>query len=220
MATNGKALETISSVTNEGAEAIATGQPYSVEVTIRGTAAILMHRWNDDAVQEKKDAKKNSAAKKSDNVESYVYRDGEGHICIPGPYLIGSMTSKTNGAAKYRQDPRSPRKSALDLYKAGVVALTDLAPIIPAKGTGPTKDWDYLDRRRVVIQQNGITRIRPAFMAGWKASIQLLVIAPEYISPADLHSCLSDGGRLVGIGDFRPTFGRFQIDSFDIGFAE
>ncbi len=220
MGSNGKVLETIGSVSNEGAEAIATGQPYSVVVKIRGTAPILWHAWNDDAVKEKGDAKKGSAAKKTDNVESYVYRNPSGHICLPGTYLVGSMTNKTNGAAKYRQDPRSPRKSALDLYKAGVVALTTLAPIIPAKQTEPTKDWDYLDRRRVVVQQNAVTRVRPAFAEGWRCEVQLLVIAPEYISPSDLHACLADGGRLVGVGDFRPTFGRFQIDAFDIGFTD
>ena len=30
-------------------------------------------------------------------------------------------------AAKFRQDPRSQRKSAMDLYKAGVVPLTSAA---------------------------------------------------------------------------------------------
>jgi len=219
---NGKAsqLDTLGDPTNGGEEVIATGQPFTVSVTIRGTAPIIFHAWNNEAVADKAAAKKGSEAKKIDNVESYVYRDDDGFICLPGVYLIGSMTDKKNGAAKYRQDPRSPRKCAVDLYKAGVNSLTILAPIIPATAEGPTKDWDYLDRRRVVIQQNAVTRIRPAFLEGWITTVQLLVTTPEYISPQDLHSCLTDAGRLVGVGDFRPTFGRFQIDSFDVGFRQ
>ncbi len=215
-----KTLETLNGISNDGQKTIDTGKPYTVNVTIRGVAPILFHSWSVESVKAKGEAKKGSEAKKTDDIESYVYRDASGFICMPGTYILGSMTDKKNGAAKYRQDPRSPRKSALDLYKAGVVSLTNLAPVLPASTGKPTKDWDYLDRRRVVIQQNAITRTRPAFLEGWTATFQLLCITPEYISPADLHACLNDAGRLVGVADFRPSFGRYQIDSFDIGLED
>lgn len=218
---NGRGLlETIGTPTNDGAQVIDQGRPYTVNVTIRGVAPLLFHAWSNEAVKEKGAAKKGSEAKKTDNVESYVYRNEHKQICMPGVYLIGTMTDKKNGAAKYRQDPRSPRKSALDLYKAGVVSLSVLSPILPAATGEPCTEWDYLDRRRVVIQQSAVTRVRPAFHEGWKATIQLLVLTPEFISPADLHGCLTDGGRLVGMADYRPTFGRFQVDSYDIGFQD
>lgn len=212
---NGHA-DVLSQVSNDGDLAIEVTKPYVVEVAIEGTAAILFHRWSCDSVEAKSKAAKGSAAKKSDDVESYIWRNELNQICIPGEYLRMSICDPRNGAAKYRQDPRSPRKSALDLYKAGVVALTDLAPIMT-----PTEveTWDYLDRRRVTVQRNGVTRERPAFHAGWKATIQLQVLTPEYIAPMALHSVLSDAGRLVGVGDFRPTFGRFAITSYDVGLA-
>ncbi len=213
-------LETVNGVSNDGKRAIETAKPYTATVEICGVAPILWHAWSVESVKAKGEAKKGSEAKKTDDIESYVYRDGEGFICVPGTYILGSMIDKKNGAAKYRQDPRSPRKSALDLYKAGVVSLTNLAPVLSAGTKAPTKDWDYLDRRRVVIQQNAITRTRPAFSEGWKAEFQLMVITPEYISPNDLHACLVDAGRLVGIGDFRPSFGRYQVTSFDVGLMD
>lgn len=77
-----------------------------------------------------------------------------------------------------------------------------------------------LDRRRVTIQRSGITRERPAMHAGWQAEFQLLVPLPEYIPPITLHEVLNEAGRLCGIGNFRPTFGRFVITSFDIGFQD
>ena len=112
-------------------------------------------------------------------------------------------------ASKYKQDPRSPRKSAMDLFKAGLVTLTDL-------GSLGIKDWDYIDRRRVTIQRNGITRSRPAVKMGWKTSIIFQVLTPEYISPDLLNETLQSAGRLVGVGDFRPTFGRFQVTKFKV----
>lgn len=215
--TNGATAIGGESPTNGAAPTIELEAPYVATVTITGTAPILFHRWNNEAVAEKAAAKKNSAAKKQDNVESYVWRNDDGLICLPGLYVIGSMCDPRNGAAKYRQDPRSSRKSALDLYRAGVITLTDLAPIISAKTGDVTEDWDYVDQRRVTVQRAGITRHRPAFAEGWKAKVDLLVQTPEYISPADLHDVLTQGGRLVGVGDFRPTFGRFRIDAFDLG---
>lgn len=174
-------------------------------------APILFHRWSCEAVAEKASAAKGSAAKKTDNVESYVYRCDDGTIGIPGEYLKGAIAGP-QGAAKYRQDPRSPRKSALDLYKAGVVPLTLVASL-------GKKDWDYLDQRRVTVQRAGVTRMRPAFLAGWQATFDLQVLIPEYIAPADLLEVISNAGRLVGLADYRPTYGRFQVTRFDVGLA-
>lgn len=75
--------------------------------------------------------------------------------------------------------------------------------------------WDYEDRRRVVVQRNGVNRIRPAMRAGWKAEFELMVLVPEYIQTSDLHDAISTAGRLVGIGDFRPTYGRFAVTRFE-----
>jgi hypothetical protein len=193
-------LETIGSVTNGGADIIETALPYQVAIELCGSSDLLFHRWNDDSVLAKSKAAKGSKAKKTDDVESYVYRNEARHICIPGEYLRASIV----GAAKFRQDPRSPRKSAQDLFKAGVVSLTLLADL-------GSKDWDYLDRRRVIIQRSAITRIRPAFKIGWTAKFQLMVLTPEYISEEVLRESVALAGRLIGVGDHRPTFGRFDI---------
>jgi hypothetical protein len=197
--------EMIEGTSNDGAEGIGFCEPYVVEIAVTGASPILFHRWSCDAVEEKSKAAKGSKSKKTDNIESYVYRDEKGYLALPGEYLRQSVIH----AAKFRQDPRSPRKSAMDLFKAGVVALDDLC-------TFGTKDWDYLDRRRVVIQRSAITRERPAMKTGWKFVCHLQVLTPEYIDPNLLHDVLNAAGRLVGVGDFRPTFGRFRIDKFQV----
>jgi hypothetical protein len=77
--------------------------------------------------------------------------------------------------------------------------------------------WDYEHKCRVTIQRNGITRVRPAIKAGWVAEFQLMSNLPEYIRPNDLHDVIVNAGRLIGLADFRPTYGRFQLVSFDVG---
>lgn len=202
-------------VSNAGAATIELDAPYRAAVTITGDSAILFHRWQNEAVEAKAKAAKGSKAKKTDDVESYVWRNDDGIICLPGEYLRGSLIDPKNGAAKYRQDPRSPRKSALDLFKAGVLSLTDLAPITRSDGR-LAAEWDYIDRRRVTVQRSGITRERPALKAGWSASVLLLVTTPTYVDPITLRQALGDAGRLVGVADFRPSFGRFTVTSFEV----
>lgn len=193
------------SPTNGAADIIESEIPYIAEVTIQGTADLLFHRWNCESVAEKSAAKKGSKAKKEDDVESYVYRDEKNFLCLPGEYLRMSLI----GASKFRQDPRSPRKSAMDLFKAAIIAMTPLASL-------GIKDWSYLDKRRVQIQRNAITRSRPAVKAGWTAKIQLQCNLPEYISPSFLNEVIQQAGKLIGVGDFRPTFGRFQVIQFEL----
>jgi hypothetical protein len=112
-------------------------------------------------------------------------------------------------AAKFKQDPRSPRKSAMDLLKAAVVTLTPLADL-------GVSNWDYEHKCRVQVQRNGITRVRPALNVGWEAEFVMLVTLPEYVSPSFLHQLINDAGRLVGIADFRPTYGRFSVTKFEV----
>lgn len=197
-------LKEVNEKTNGGKSAIESGAPYVVLVTIEGAADLLFHRWNCEAVEAKAKTAKGSKSKKSDDVETYVYRCDNGSIGLPGEYLRQSIIH----AAKFRQDPRSPRKSAMDLFKAGVVCLTPLASL-------GKEQWDYLDTRRVTVQRNGINRTRPAMKIGWKATFELAVNLPEYIDRQMLREVIEQAGRLIGVGDFRPTFGRFGIVGFE-----
>lgn len=199
-----KAPTAVSDGTNGAESFIETTLPYVARLQLTGTADMLFHRWNIEGVAEKAIAAKGSKAKKFDDVESYVYRDDAGHVCLPGMYLVQSIIH----AAKYRQDPRSPRKSAMDLFRAGIVPMTALASL-------GTKKWDYEHRCRAVVQRNGITRCRPAFKAGWSTSVDVQVILPEYIPPDVLHEVAVNAGRLVGLADMRPTYGRFAVTRFE-----
>lgn len=204
-ATKSQRVTGLDSPSNGGQSSIEIAKPYRVSVTVRGVAPILFHGWNVEAVEEKAKAAKGSKAKKTDDVESYVYRNSEGELCIPGSYLHGSICN----AGRSMQDPRSPRKSARDLFKAVVLTLTPMASL-------GTKEWDFIDKRRVVVQRNGITRCRPAMLEGWKATFVLLITAPEYVTESVLSQALSLAGRQVGLGDNRPTYGRFEIVNFEV----
>jgi hypothetical protein len=202
---NGKTATALMDPTNSAAEVISFEEPYTATVLLSGTADLLFHRWSNESVKAKGEAAKGSKGKKTDDVESYVWRTAGGNLALPGEYVRQSIIQ----AAKYLPDPRSPRKSAMDLFKAGVVALTQVSDL-------GIKTWDYLDRRRVTVQRAGITRERPALLAGWQAEFEFSVLLPEYISTTLFLDVLSKAGKLVGLADFRPTYGRFAVHSFRV----
>lgn len=203
---NGKSATALAPVSNGAAEVIGYEQPYEATVTIEGTAPILFHGYNVESVKEKAAAAKGSKGKKTDDVESYVYRLEDRRLGIPGLMFCAALAD----AGRRVQDPSSPRKSMRDLCKAAIIPLDDIAPLQP-----DTKEWDYLDVRRVVVQRNAVPRERPAMRAGWRITFRLLINAPEYINPAMLRLLINRAGKFNGLGDFRPTFGRFDIVGFE-----
>ena len=194
---------------SNGAENLIS-QPFSVNLKIQGSQDILFHRWNDEAVQAKAEAKRGSIEKKTDDLESYVYRDDRGFIAVPGRYIIRSIVE----AGRNFSDPRSSRKTAKDLVQAAVMCDELYSPIL-VNGQ-PTKDWDYEDRQRVCIMRSAITRTRPAFRKGWQVEFTLVSLVPEHITPDFLRKLVDNAGLLIGLGDFRPTYGRFKVVNWEV----
>ncbi|MBC5805648.1 MAG: hypothetical protein ACR2KS_10250 [Candidatus Eremiobacter antarcticus] len=86
-----------------------------------------------------------------------------------------------------------------------------VSPFIPTTST-----WDYVSRLRVMVQRNAITRERPAFRKGWEIEFEIDVLLPEYVDSLMLQMLITSAGRFNGLGDFRPTYGRFATTKFEI----
>jgi len=178
-------------------------KPYYINIRIQGTVPFLFHRWNTEEVELKSNAQKNSKIKKTDNLESYVFRHPNGNLAIPGLYLRSSVVT----AAKAFPDPRSPRKSCRDLINACLICNTEY-------GDTGNKQWDYEDKRRVVIQRSAITRTRPALNTGYEVELVFSMTQPELIQDTLIYNMFDYAGKFCGIGDFRPIFGLFKIIKF------
>lgn len=195
----------IQSVSNGAKNFVDMSAPYRAKIKLVGTAKMLMHCWNNEAIAEKAAAKKGSAQKKTDDVESYLLRDEEGFIVMPCLNFCAAIRE----TGKSYPDPTSPRKSLRDRLKAIIVPEDEYGRI-----NGGVKTWEFMDMRRVVIQRAGITRSRPAFFEGWTIEFTIMVLEPEFLPEALLAELVANAGKFQGLGDFRPTFGRFRLDSF------
>lgn len=207
-AVKSRPIEVRAPVSNDAAEMIRFGEAYNARVTVEGLCPLLMHAWSNESVAEKAASAKNSKAKKTDDVESYLYRVSEvdRRIGIAGKCFHGALIV----AGKSKQDPRSPRKSACDLLKAGIIVNTLVAPFEPDR-----MEADYLDAQRVVIQRNAVTRMRPAMNPGWRVTFDLTITLPEYLSRPFLQEVIREAGRVVGLCDYRPSHGRFAVVGFE-----
>lgn len=192
---------------NGGENLLNLSQPYRAKISVFGTGKMLLHCWNNEVIAEKSAAKKNSAQKKTDDLESYVQRDEKGFICMPTLNFCAALRE----AGKSFSDPTSPRKSLKDRLKAIIVPHEEYGRI-----NGGVKTWEFVDMRRVVIQRAGITRSRPGFFEGWKITFEIVVLEPEFLPKERLYELVENAGKFQGLGDFRPTFGRFRPDKFEI----
>lgn len=89
-------------------------------------------------------------------------------------------------------------------------------PHVRIEFDGPrTMDKMYSDkkftlRKGVAVQKSRIIRIRPMIPTGW-----VLTFSLDYdetiVNPKSLQKAMVDAGALIGLGDWRPKFGRFTV---------
>lgn len=107
-------------------------------------------------------------------------------------------------------------------YKDLVSASVFISPEEILHGIGEPDELDtdgdkalYLDLRPVVIQRARVPKVRPAFKPGWELEFVIDVI-DDQMPQEMLKDILDYAGRAIGIGDYRPRFGRFQVVQFEV----
>ena len=90
-------------------------------------------------------------------------------------------------------------------------------PQVAIDYTGPKdKEKLYADprftlRKGVAVQKARIIRIRPMIPTGWSMTFDV-EFDDGIVNPKNLLKAMTDAGSLVGLGDWRPKFGRFLVE--------
>lgn len=95
-----------------------------------------------------------------------------------------------------------------------VLILADRAPLAykgPRDPEGMWKAGGFADMRSVVVGQARTMRCRPIF-AEWSTEVEVL-FDTSVLDRAQLVLCAENAGRLIGLGDYRPRFGRFAAEA-------
>jgi hypothetical protein len=179
-----------------------------ISVTVTGSCPYMQHRNIDDkaGMEELKKIVK-TLQKDPSNEEAYTkeaemstYRNAEGYY-IPSSQIETCLTK----AGANEQVQGKGKKTYKDYMNAFVVVEPEEIPITPQKYV--------LDRHYVKVQRARVMRTRPKFDKGWKASFSLMVL-DDTISTEILRNILMYAGGYIGIGDWRPKYGRFEVTEF------
>jgi hypothetical protein len=171
-------------------------------VRLKGIAPLLMHSPSGLGGEKKA---RGVVPSPEEEAEAGLYRDGKGKIVVPARCIEGALVKA--GAAKTAAG--RGKKTYKQFILAGVQVTPEEVPLI-YKG-------DFtIDKRRAVIMRQGIIRCRPRFDE-WELEFDIRVIDSYLLGhgqDAMLKALFEDAGSLVGLLDFRPRFGRFEVTKF------
>lgn len=190
---------------------------YTVDVTVVGTAPLIQNRYPmpDFESAGKGGTKTTGSPDYTQEWRTKFYADSDGCIYQPAAHFDASIKK---AAVNFKVTGKRG-KTYKDLVSASVFVTPDFiyhdGLKIPEKLDQDGDKPIYVDYRPVVVQRARVARARPALKPGWKLSFVLEVIDDEM--PADiLQDILTLAGKAVGIGDYRPRFGRFNVTHFEV----
>lgn len=184
----------------------------AINIEIRGTSPLLIHRFGDHAEQAKATRRMqvDSADPRAEATKNaYIAKDGTF-------YFSAFAIPNAMGSAGSNHKMRGSRKTLRFVVPSAVRMSSDTVTIL--NGAGPAQDFE-VDGRPVTIPatKGRIMRYRPRFDC-WGAQFTLQ-INDAMISLEDAHRLLTEAGESIGIGDFRPEkrgpFGTFRVTKFE-----
>lgn len=189
---------------------------YQVNVKVKGTSVMLQHRFPIPSYDEMSSGgtKHTGAKDYTSEWKESLYTTEKGEIYQPANHFeLAMVKAATNFKVIGKRG-----KSYKDLVSANVVIDPERIPfgiIAPEQLDTDADKPLYLDLRPVVIQRARVVRIRPAFKPGWELEFTINVLDDEL--PANmLQDILVLAGKTVGVGDYRPKFGRFSVVKFEV----
>lgn len=183
---------------------------YKVNASIIGVAPLLMNRFSDKPHMRRKAGEIPYDWRET----AYLMPGSSTELAQPGIHIEAAMAK---AASQFRVAGRG-RSTYRDMVRAFVLVEPDMIPhhiSLPEKGDLTTDSTQtlYLDMRPVVIQRARIMKARVALAAGWKLDFTINILDDQI--PVDtLQEILVTAGNAFGIGDFRPRFGRFSVETF------
>jgi hypothetical protein len=138
--------------------------------------------------------------------EHLEFKDG-------APVGGGRVAIKGNMIEAMLAEAAKEKKNGKKTFKAGVFVDVDS---IPLEYKGPQeigklfKDPAFRDIRGAKVQSSKVMRMRPKFNQ-WTLTGEVCYL-PEVINESAIKEAFTRAGLLVGLGDFRPRYGRFNVE--------
>lgn len=184
-------------------------------ITFTGTGALLMHNARlsnplDPAAKaiKKVSGKRNKTDDDHAEMARLEFLGSLYHDTDAGPYIPGDNIWRClyDAAKKSKRGPK---------VKEGVLITTDVNPLggYPSRERDADKLWADENFRHFASAKVGqvrVTRCRPIFRT-WKVAAEG-ILDPNVLDFVELEQIAETAGLLIGLGDWRPKFGRFSAE--------
>jgi len=180
-----------------------------IQVTITGTGALLMNRYNIEAELERqrghRTTKTYDPAVEAEKA-AYWNSKGKKELIIPAGVIYAAVL----GASSFHKIGKRSAKAILagSLRIQGIDGSEEI-------GLG-TAEYE-IDTRPVVIQRNRVLKSR-AKLSNWEATFHVIYNEDLVTDPEIIKTVLTEAGLRIGIMDFRPSrsgyFGTFEVTKF------
>ena len=184
-----------------------------ITLHLTGDVALLMHNnvtVNPLDEQTKAIKKYTSKRKKTEEdhlmIQRLEWEAGLYHDDEIGPYIPG-----VNVEICFRDAAKLTKQGAA--VTRSVVVVEERLPLLFDGNRDIKSLWqrNFKDYRVAGNQQNSIMRCRPMFPK-WELDVPMVVEA-SILDLADLRDIAVRAGKMIGLADYRPRFGRFSVTS-------
>lgn len=195
---------------------------YQINARIRGVAPLLQHKFGAATLETLMQGSNKKTASQDYSLEwmTTMYASPQGYIYQPAAHIEGMLVK----AGALFQIKGRKGKTYKDSMRAYVYVQPDEVPhlwngeCIPVPDasliTDPT-DALQVSVMRVVVQRSAVARARLMVSTGWELAFTMEV-HDEQLRHDVVQEILREGGRAIGIGDFRPRYGRFEVVDFQV----
>ena len=190
---------------------MAKSETGTITATLRGIRPILFDRYAGDNNTKLKALEK-------------LYQDGKGGIVLPVLNVFSLLTAQNTDSVaarfygKLRRDIALGVNAFCNITPHGIESEDMIdAPIMDAQG----KQWTVKDPRIAVVQH--VARMkkagaaipnpkeRPMLPTGWNVTLDFTLSENNFVTLTTLRNMIEQGG-ILGLGTFRPIFGRYTVD--------
>lgn len=178
------------------------------EIEIESTSPMLHHGAQALGMEEESKKKKGGSALMGDSEEwkkTIYFEEGVG-VFLPAVNVEAALIEAS-------KQFKIGRGSASKYFKSGVFITDDKLPFFVNGKPITALEGIEIDKRTV---KNPATKGRNvryrALFRQWKSKFRVIVSADDYIDKNLLLESLDYAGAYVGVGDFRPRFGRFKVN--------
>lgn len=186
-----------------------------IDVTIKGTSTLLLHKYPTATVSTK--TIRGSSKDYSEEWIQTTYLNDKGEVVMPWNNIMACIFDGSKGQKK--------GKAAITRIVYTSLAIATLEPLVLYEGKPITidriKENDWLHISGAVVQSRRIDRIRSAIPAGYEISFSILMKPDSQLTVDDTEMLVRRAGIYAGLGDWRPSspkkpgpYGTFEVISF------